>query len=107
MRFHVRVIAESSAERASREVNGPSEGGEMRRMRNVSGPKIETRMSTATDRGLCRGALPAAQHSPSGNAQRRRSMNQPKAYTATASQIESGVPMRSRVRRPRRSSPDR
>jgi hypothetical protein len=61
MLFHVRVIAESSAERASREVNGPSEGGEMRRMRNVSGPKIETRMSTATDRGFCRGALPAAQ----------------------------------------------
>ena len=59
--FHVRVIAESSAERASREVNGPSEGGEMRRMRNVSGPKIETRMPTATDRGFCRGALPAAQ----------------------------------------------
>ena len=61
MPFHVRVIAESSAERASRDVNGPSEGGEMRRLRNVSVPSIETRMSTATDRGFCRGALPAAQ----------------------------------------------
>ncbi len=65
MLFHerVQVIAdsESSAERASRDVNGPSEGGEMRRLRDVSLAKFQTRMSTATDRGFCRGALPAAQ----------------------------------------------
>ena len=53
--------SESPAERTSRDVNGPSEGGEMRRLRNVSAPKIQTRMPTATDRGFCRGALPAAQ----------------------------------------------
>ena len=61
MPFHVRVIAESPAERASRDLNGPSEGGEMWRLRDVPGPYIQTRMPTATDRGFCRGALPAAQ----------------------------------------------
>jgi hypothetical protein len=97
-----RVIAdsESPAERTSRDVNGPSEGGEMRRLRGVSVAKFQTRMSTATDRGFCRGALPAAQptHQAAVDAQRscqrRGSMNQPKAYATTASQMESSIPMR-------------
>ena len=49
MPFHVRVIAESPAERASRDLNGPSEGGEMRRLRDVPDPYIQPRMPTATD----------------------------------------------------------
>ena len=108
----LRVVASfpSSVEgRYAPDVHQRRSAEEVRRLRSMHRPKPNEaqKRKLRWQRGRsCSRAQPTACRQSASPSRRCRSAR-PKPYATGASQMACGVPMRSRFRRPRRSSPDR
>ena len=76
-------------------------------LRSLQGPRPNEAQKRRCSGNVAAAVAEPTPYRPSASPSRRRGLNRVKPCTVGASRMESGVPMRSRVRRPRRSSPDR